>query len=133
MERNPNHYPRVTTRRDFFTRTGSGLAAVALAQMFHEDKLQAAIAGADPLAAKQPHHPPTAKSIIWLFIEGGPSHVDLFDPKPKLVELAGQPIPESMRPKFTAMPGTSKNGLMDSGMGCPASSTSFGFGSKRST
>jgi len=114
MERNPNHYPRVSTRRDFFTRTGSGLAAVALAQMLHEDQLQAATAGADPLAPKQPHHPPTAKSIIWLFIEGGPSHVDLFDPKPKLVELAGQPIPESMRPKFTAMPGTSKNGLMPS-------------------
>jgi hypothetical protein len=114
MERNPNHYPRVSTRRDFFTRTGSGLAAVALAQMLHEDKLQAATAGADPLAPKQPHHSPKAKSIIWLFIEGGPSHIDLFDPKPKLLELAGQPLPESMRPKFTAMPGTSNNGMMPS-------------------
>ena len=114
MERNTNHYPRFSTRRDFFTRTGSGLAAVALAHMLQEDSLRAATGGADPLAPKQPHHPPTAKSIIWLFIEGGPSHIDLFDPKPKLVELAGQPLPESMRPKFTAMPGTSKNGLMPS-------------------
>src|SRR5204863_5479683 len=63
---------------------------------------------------KKPHFPPTAKSIIWLFMEGGPSHIDLFDPKPKLEELAGQPLPESMRPKFTAMPGTSKNGMMPS-------------------
>src|SRR5436853_3762155 len=98
-------------RRNFFTRTGSGLAGIALAQMLHEDGL---LAAADPLAPKQPHHPPTAKSIIWLFMEGGPSHVDLFDPKPKLQELAGQPLPESMRPKFTAMSGTAKNGLMPS-------------------
>jgi hypothetical protein len=47
-------------------------------------------------------------------MEGGPSHVDLFDPKPKLKEMAGKPIPESMRPKFTAMAGTSLNGLMPS-------------------
>jgi len=109
---NPSHYPRASTRRDFFTRAGSGLAGVALAHMLHTDA-QAATSS-DPLAPKQPHHTPTAKSIIWLFMEGGPSHIDLFDPKPKLMELQGQPLPESMRPKFTAMPGTSKNGLMPS-------------------
>src|SRR5262245_45001595 len=101
-------------RRDFFTRAGSGLASIALAQMLHEDGLLAASSLADPLAPKQPHHAPKAKSIIWLFMEGGPSHVDLFDPKPKLVELQGQPLPESMRPKVTAMAGTSHNGLMPS-------------------
>jgi hypothetical protein len=103
-------------RRDFFTRTGSGLAGIALAHMLQEDGLMAASVSpsSDPLAPKPPHHPPTAKSVIWLFMEGGPSHVDLFDPKPKLLELQGQPIPESMRPKFTAMPGTSHNGLMPS-------------------
>jgi hypothetical protein len=105
------HYRRPATRREFFTQAGSGLAGIALAQMLHESGLAASV---DPLEAKKPHHPPTAKSIIWLFMEGGPSHVDLFDPKPKLQELAGQPIPESMRPKFTAMPGTAKNGLMPS-------------------
>jgi len=112
----PNpHYRRAATRRDFFTRVGSGLAGIALAQMLHEDGLLAATAPAiDPMAPKRVHHPATAKSIIWLFMEGGPSHVDLFDPKPKLQELAGQPIPDSMKPKFTAMPGTSKNGLMPS-------------------
>jgi hypothetical protein len=109
-----DHYPRACTRRDFFTRAGSGLAGIALAQMLHENGLQAATTTADPLAPKPPHLTPKAKSIIWLFIEGGPSHIDLFDPKPKLMELAGQPLPESMRPKFTAMPGTSKNGMMPS-------------------
>ena len=104
---------QISSRRRFLGQTGSGLAGVALAHMLHEDGLLAA-AAADPLAPKQPHHAPRAKSIIWLFMEGGPSHVDLFDPKPKLKELAGQPIPESMRPKVTAMPGTSDNGLMPS-------------------
>jgi hypothetical protein len=111
-----SHYRRAATRRDFFTRVGSGLAGVALTQLLHEDGLLAAPASSavDPMNPKKPDHPPTAKSIIWLFMEGGPSHVDLFDPKPKLQELAGQPLPDSMRPKFTAMPGTSKNGLMPS-------------------
>jgi hypothetical protein len=81
--------------------------------MLHEDGILAA-SSADPMAPKKPDHPPTAKSIIWLFMEGGPSHIDLFDPKPKLQELSGQPLPDSMKPKFTAMPGTSKNGLMPS-------------------
>src|ERR1700720_4216191 len=108
---NLNHYQRLSSRRDFFTRAGSGLAGIALAHMLQTDG-QAATSGSDPLAPKPPHHKPTAKSIIWLFMEGGPSHIDLFDPKPKLVDLQGQPLPESMRPKFTAMPGTSKNGMM---------------------
>ena len=109
------HHRQATSRREFFTRAGSGLAGIALADMLHQDGLLAATAAtADPMAPKQPHFPPKAKSIIWLFMEGGPSHIDLFDPKPKLEELAGQPLPESMRPKFTAMSGTSKNGLMAS-------------------
>src|ERR1700730_11867195 len=96
-----HHWP-VTSRREFFTRAGSGLAGMALASMLRAE-------AQDPLASKKPHHAPKAKSIIWLFMEGGPSHVDLFDPKPKLLELGGQPIPESMRPEFTAMTGTSHN------------------------
>jgi hypothetical protein len=110
----PTHYRHAASRREFLTRAGSGLAGIALTQMLQEDGLLAATSPTDPLAPKKPHHPPTAKSVIWLFMEGGPSHVDLFDPKPKLAELAGQPIPESMRPKFTAMAGTAKNGLMPS-------------------
>jgi len=99
-----NHHWPVTSRREFFTRAGSGLAGLALASMVRAD---------DPLAARAPHHAPRAKSIIWLFMEGGPSHVDLFDPKPKLAELAGQPMPASFGRPITAM-GTSNNTLMPS-------------------
>jgi hypothetical protein len=113
MNRSLAHHWRVTTRREFFTRAGSGLAGMALAHLLNEDGFAASTAP-DPLAPKKPHHTPTAKSVIWLFMEGGPSHIDLFDPKPKLLELAGQPIPESMRPKFTAMAGTSANGILPS-------------------
>jgi hypothetical protein len=67
----------------------------------------------NPLATKPPHHAPKAKSVIWLFMEGGPSHIDLFDPKPALEKLAGQPLPESFGKPITAM-GTANNTLMPS-------------------
>jgi hypothetical protein len=98
------HHRPIVSRREFFTRAGSGLAGIALASMLRAD---------EPLSAKRPHHPPKAKSIIWLFMEGGPSHVDLFDPKPKLLALAGQPMPESFGRPITAM-GTASNTLMPS-------------------
>jgi hypothetical protein len=103
----------VTTRRAFFTSAGSGLAGIGLAHLLSQDALRGATAH-DPLAPKPPHHAQTAKSVIWLFMEGGPSQLDLFDPKPKLKELDGQPLPDSLKPKTTAMPGTSLNGLMAS-------------------
>jgi hypothetical protein len=65
----------------------------------------------DPTVARQPHHAPKAKAVIFLFMEGGPSHLDLFDPKPKLNELAGKPMPESFGRPITAM-GTANNTLM---------------------
>jgi hypothetical protein len=67
----------------------------------------------NPLKAKQPHHKPTAKSVIFLFMEGGPSHIDLFDPKPTLDRLAGQPLPESFGKVITAM-GTAGNTILPS-------------------
>jgi hypothetical protein len=54
-------------------------------------------------AARTPHHPPRATSVIFVFLEGGPSHIDLFDPKPRLKELAGQPLPASFGPIITPM------------------------------
>ena len=75
----------------FFTRAGSGLAGIALAAHARTRTAGRGRRAADPLAPKKPHFTPTAKSVIWLFMEGGPSHIDLFDPKPKLNELAGQP------------------------------------------
>ena len=92
------HHWNVSSRREFFTRAGSGLAGVALASMLAEDGYGATIGPPplDPLAAKKPHHPPTAKSVIFLFMEGGPSQIDLFDPKPELQKWHGKPLPASM-------------------------------------
>ena len=92
------HIRPARSRREFLSRAGSGLGAVALGHLLNgAGWLPQALAkeSLNPLAAKQPHHPPKAKSIIWLFMEGGPSHVDLFDPKPALDKLAGQPMLES--------------------------------------
>jgi len=100
------------SRRDFLLNAGSGLGAYALGSMLSADKASAAKV-ANPLAPKEPHFKPTAKSVIWIFIEGGPSHVDLFDPKPLLEKLAGQPMPASFGKVVTAM-GTSNNTLMPS-------------------
>jgi hypothetical protein len=106
------HHRRVVTRREFFEQAGSGLAAMALASLLEEDA-RAAQASRDPLEAKRPHVTPRAKSVIFCFMEGGPSHIDLFDPKPALDKFAGQPVPPSMRPaNFITGFGTHKNGLM---------------------
>ncbi len=107
-----HHWP-VNSRREFFTQAGSGLAGIALAGMLNQDRLLAAPARTDSLALRTPHHTPTAKSVIWLFMEGGPSHIDLFDPKPKLTEMHGQPMPASFGRPITAM-GTAGNTLMGS-------------------
>lgn len=88
-------------------RAGAGLGALAVSAMMQGAERP------DPLAPKQPDHPATAKSVIWLFMEGGPSHVDIFDPKPELQRLAGQPMPSSFGKVITAM-GTASNTLMPS-------------------
>jgi hypothetical protein len=97
------------SRRDFLCNAGSGLGAIALSAMLSAD----AAPLPDPLAPKPPHFKPTAKSVIWCFMEGGPSHLDTFDPKPELVRLAGKPMPESFGHPITAM-GTGSNTLMPS-------------------
>jgi hypothetical protein len=72
---------------------------IALLSMLAQDvapaTLFAADDSADPLAPKEPHFVPRARRVIWLFMHGGPSHVDLFDPKPELTRYSGQPLPES--------------------------------------
>ncbi len=85
------------SRREFFTTAASGLGWLAMASMLQQDGLLAAPgAGIDPLFPKAPHFAPKAKNCIFMFMEGAPSQIDLFDPKPKLNELNGQPLPESM-------------------------------------
>jgi hypothetical protein len=85
------------TRRHFFSRCGMGLGGIALASMLGQRQLIGADARplANPLAPKSTHFPAKAKNIIFLFMAGGPSQLELFDYKPKLNELNGQPIPQS--------------------------------------
>ncbi|HEV3344809.1 MAG TPA: DUF1501 domain-containing protein [Pirellulales bacterium] len=89
------------TRREFFWEAGAGFTSVALAGLLSRDGFfggSSAAAGeaaphASPLAAKAPHFAPNATSVIFLFMYGGPSHVDTFDYKPDLFKLDGQTIP----------------------------------------
>src|ERR1700712_3454118 len=80
------------TRRAFLGKASQGLGAVALASLLKPYSLQAAAKGAlDSLPLPQ-----KAKRVIWLTMAGGPSHLETFDYKPKLAELNGQPMPESL-------------------------------------
>src|SRR3954454_14578721 len=97
----------IFSRRDFLFRAGAGFGGLALAHLLQADAFGGAPGEpprslSNPLAARAPQLPPKAKSIIFLFMEGGPSHLDLFDPKPKLNELAGQRLPESFGKIITA-------------------------------
>jgi hypothetical protein len=76
------------SRRDFLNRSGTGLAALGLADLL-------APTPADALLAQAHHFAPKAKRMIHFFLNGGPSHVDTFDPKPALLRYAGQPLPRS--------------------------------------
>ncbi len=95
------HHEILRTRREFLTRAGAGFGAVPLAYLLGQQAVAAP--GVKGAAKAGPHHPARAKSVIFLFMEGGPSHIDLFDPKPKLAELAGKPLPESFGSVITAM------------------------------
>jgi len=68
---------------------------MALQSLLGGDVVRGSESVKNPLAPKSPHFEPRAKRMIWLFMHGGPSHVDLFDPKPELDKYAGQPLPES--------------------------------------
>ncbi|OWK47470.1 DUF1501 domain-containing protein [Fimbriiglobus ruber] len=83
------------SRRDLFRRVGTGVGALGLAGVLADQKASAAVEAvvANPLAAKKPHFAPKAKHIIHLFMNGGPSQVDTFDPKPALEKYHGQKPP----------------------------------------
>jgi len=83
------------TRRHFFKECAVGLGSVALASLLHEGGAAAGAPLVNPLAPRQPHFPGRAKSVIYLFMAGGPSQLELFDPKPELQRLHGKPIPDS--------------------------------------
>jgi hypothetical protein len=87
------------TRRDFLCRSGMGFGSLGLASLMASQGLLSAANGADrsvsPLAPKGPHFAPKAKRVIHLFMNGGPSHVDTFDPKPSLQKYAGKLLPRT--------------------------------------
>ena len=97
------HIIPALSRRDMLLKGGGGFGAVALASLLGPSVAGAAGSSASPLLPKLPQRAATAKSVIFLFMEGGPSHLDLFDPKPLLNELAGQPLPASFGKVITAM------------------------------
>ncbi len=83
-------------RRNFLRYTGGGLGQLALAHLFSLDGFaDAAVRAVSPLAPKSPHYTPRAKSVICLFQHGGPSQMDLFDPKPELNKWDGKDYPDS--------------------------------------
>src|SRR5919112_599517 len=85
------------TRRHFFGQCGIGLGSMALGSLLGEGRASAssAISAAEPLAPRAGHFPAKAKSVIYLFMAGGPSQLELFDYKPKLQEYHNKPIPDS--------------------------------------
>lgn len=103
---------RSMLRKQFLQGSLSGLGGIALNWMLNRDSTQASDSensdrrqGRPRNVAEQslPHFRGQARSVIWLFMEGGPSHLDLLDPKPLLNRLAGQPLPDSFREPITAM------------------------------
>src|SRR5579862_5949005 len=116
---NPSHHllvdPRLISRREMLRRAGLGFGSWALLDLLARDGVAASQPAGEswpaiarnPLAPKPPHFAAKAKSVIFLFMQGGPSHIDTFDPKPLLAKLHGQPLPpsatEGLQLRFTKM------------------------------
>jgi hypothetical protein len=79
------------TRRELLFTATNGFGGLALSALMAEDRARAAVV--DPMRVRSPHYAPKAKSVIFLFMDGGPSHVDMFDPKPRLARDNGKPLP----------------------------------------
>ena len=88
-------FQQIQSRRSFFRECAGGIGTIALAQLLEREG-RAAAPAVNPLAPKKPHFPAKAKNVIFLFMEGGPSQIDLFDPKPGLEKWHGQPLPPEM-------------------------------------
>ena len=92
-EFSPLDFLKLRTRRYFLQECWTGLGALALTALINENLFADPV---DPMAPKQPHYPAKVKRVIFLGMSGGPSQLDLFDYKPKLIELHGKPIPKSV-------------------------------------
>ncbi len=93
--RESSHMPMGFSRRQFLHQAGGGIGTLALEWLLHQEKARGASLTDGPLTPRLPHFPPRAESVIYLFMHGGPSHLETFDPKPDLQRLAGQPLPAS--------------------------------------
>jgi hypothetical protein len=100
-----NHFLRAPrTRRELLRQCANGFGAVALAALMNDPANGGTLSnsnlaeGKDPLAPRRPHYPAHATSVIFLFMDGGPSQVDTFDPKPRLDREHGQPIKMNVPP-----------------------------------
>src|SRR5579885_605626 len=87
--------PRLVTRRWFFRQCGVGLGTIALGELLRQSGF-AATASSDPLAIKQPHYSTRAKRVVFLFMAGAPSHLELFDYKPQLAKYDGTLPPKHL-------------------------------------
>ncbi|MEE3368198.1 MAG: DUF1501 domain-containing protein [Planctomycetota bacterium] len=118
MSANEKSDPRpLLSRRHLLQRAGCGVGMMGLLSLLHEEGLLAqdpttSRRSANPLAPKSSHTRPTAKSVIWLFINGGPSHVDTWDYKPVLAQKSGQSVAGFDR--FTGFFANAVGGLMPS-------------------
>ena len=106
----PREHARPTrTRREFLRDSCCGFGGLALAALLHQQTLRAAATATNPLAPKTPPLPAKAKSVIFVFMAGGPSHIETFDPKPLLNELSGQSRPKEFgEAKYQFVSSTSK-------------------------
>src|SRR5689334_20113588 len=90
-------YARLVSRRWFLRQCGVGLGSIALGSMLGADKAAGALSSAgktkNPLSPRTPHFEPKAKRVIYLFMAGAPSQLDLFDHKPALAKYNGKPVP----------------------------------------
>src|SRR3954470_4099819 len=91
MSNNP-HFRLTRTRREFIRDGFCGFGGLALASLLQQESARAMTA--NPLSAKLPHQSAKARAVIFLFMAGGPSHIETFDPKPLLNKLEGQPRPK---------------------------------------
>src|SRR5256714_10743749 len=89
--------PRKYSRRQWLARSGGAFGVLALADLLANESpppvVQDIERATQPYAVRPPHHPARAKRVIFLYMPGGPSHVDLFDPKPRLLQDNGKPLP----------------------------------------
>jgi hypothetical protein len=93
-----SEYARLVTRRWFFRQCGVGLGSIALASLLENEKALGATGAKveNPLARRQPQFAPKARRVIFLFMGGGPSQLELFDNKPSLAKYNGQPLPQEV-------------------------------------